>query len=225
MFRRLNWYFKSAIISGLLMAATHGFSFDLSHLAMKTATDAVFSQGKKWVEKATEKSSVTVPAAGTIEVAFSPNESAESLVVKVIDSARSEIRMMSYSFTSPVVAKALLDARHRGVSVQLVADWEGNASKKKDGTWKSPKSIAAMSSLVTAGAEVRTIAAYDIAHDKVIVVDGATVETGSFNYSASAANRNSENVLVNWNNPALAKVYLQHFERNFRQGVAFKAAY
>ena len=53
----------------------------------------------------------------------------------------------------------------------------------------------------------------------------ATVETGSFNYSASAANRNSENVLVNWNNPALAKVYLEHFQRNYRQGVAFKASY
>lgn len=225
MFRRLNWYFKSAIISGLLMAATHGFSFDLSHLAMKTATDAVFSQGKKWIEKATEKSSVTVPAAGSVEVAFSPNEGAEALVVKVIDSARSEIRMMSYSFTSPTVVKALLNARHRGVDVKLVADWEGNASKNRDGSYKSPKSISGMSALVTAGAQVRTIDVYAIAHDKVIVVDGATVETGSYNFSASAANRNSENVLVNWNNPALAKVYLQHFERNFRQGVAFKPAY
>lgn len=223
--KRTTSFLKAAILGTMVLVASQSFAFDFTHLVVRTATDAVFSQGKKLVEKATEKSSITVPATGTIEVAFSPNEGAEALVVKVIDSARSEIRMMSYSFTSPVVVKALLNARHRGVDVKLVSDWEGNASKKKDGTWKSPKSIAAMSALVTAGADVRTIDAYDIAHDKVIVVDNATVETGSFNYSAAAANRNSENVLVNWNNPALAKVYLEHFQRNYRQGVAFKASY
>lgn len=223
--KRTSSFLKAAILGTLVLFASQSFAFDFTHLVMRTATDAVFSQGKKLVEKATEKSSITIPSTGTIEVAFSPNEGAEALVVKVIDSARNEIRMMSYSFTSPTVVKALLNARHRGVDVKLVADWEGNASKNRDGSYKSPKSISGMSALVTAGAEVRTIDVYAIAHDKVIVVDGATVETGSYNYSASAANRNSENVLVNWNNPALAKVYLQHFERNFRQGVAFKASY
>ena len=223
--KRTTSFLKAAILGTLVLVASQSFAFDFTHLVVRTATDAVFTQGKKLVEKDTEKSSITVPATGTIEVAFSPNEGAEALVVKVIDSARTEIRMMSYSFTRLVVVKALLNARHRGVDVKLVANWEGNASKNKDGSWKSPKSIAAMSSLVTAGADVRTIDEYAIAHDKVIVVDGATVETGSFNYSASAANRNSENVLVNWNNPALAKVYLEHFQRNYRQGVAFKASY
>lgn len=54
-------------------------------------------------------------------------------------------------------------------------------------------------------------------HDKVIIADRETVELGSFNYSDAAARKNSENVLVNWRNPALAKVYMQHFERNYRQ--------
>jgi len=223
--KRSSSFLKAAIIGTLVLITTQSFAFDFTNLFVRTATDAAFAQGKKLVEKATEKSAITIPATGTIEVAFSPNEGAETLVVKVIDSARTEIRMMSYSFTSPAVVKALLHARHRGVNVTLVADWEGNASKNNDGSWKSPKSIAAMSALVTAGADVRTINTYAIAHDKVIVVDGATVETGSYNYSASAANRNSENVLVNWNNPALAKVYLDHFQRNYRQSVAFKTSF
>jgi phosphatidylserine/phosphatidylglycerophosphate/cardiolipin synthase-like enzyme len=33
-------------------------------------------------------------------------------------------------------------------------------------------------------------------HDKITMVDGMTVATGSFNYSASAENRNAENLLV-----------------------------
>jgi hypothetical protein len=44
--------------------------------------------------------SYEVPAAGTVEVAFSSNEGSEALVVKMIDSARSELRLLSYSFTS-----------------------------------------------------------------------------------------------------------------------------
>ena len=35
-----------------------------------------------------------------------------------------------------------------------------------------------------------------IMHDKFIVVDGRTVEEGSFNYTAAAEQKNAENVLV-----------------------------
>ena len=40
------------------------------------------------------------------------------------------------------------------------------------------------------------------------MVDGRHVETGSFNFTVSAAKRNSENVLVLWNNPTLANRYI-----------------
>src|SRR5438067_9074577 len=46
------------------------------------------------------RGSQEVPATGSIEVAFSPNEGSEALVLKVIDSAKREIRLLSYSFTS-----------------------------------------------------------------------------------------------------------------------------
>ena len=161
--------------------------------------------------------SYSVPAAGTIEVAFSPNEGSEALVVKVIDSARSDLRVLSYSFTSAPVTAALLRAYKRGVAVHVVVDRRNNVS--------SDKARAALSALATAGADVRTIGAYPIHHDKVIVADRQTVELGSFNYSDAAARKNSENVLVNWGNPKLAEVYLRHFERNYRQADSYHAAY
>ena len=83
---------------------------------------------KSIVEQAVEAykstSSYTVPAAGTVEVAFSPNEGSEHLVIKVIDSAKSELDLLSYSFTSVPVVEALVRARHRGVKVTLVADYK-----------------------------------------------------------------------------------------------------
>ena len=150
--------------------------------------------------------SFTVPAAGTIEVAFSPNEGSEALVVKVIDSAKSELRVLSYSFTSAPVTSALLRAKKRGVDVRLVADQKNNVSQDRSG-----KSRAALSALMNAGVDVRTISVYPIHHDKVIVADRQTVELGSFNYSDAAARKNSENVLVNWGNVKLAEVYLKHY--------------
>jgi phosphatidylserine/phosphatidylglycerophosphate/cardiolipin synthase-like enzyme len=162
--------------------------------------------------------SVTAPAPSgqVIEVAFSPSEGSEELVVKAINSAQSSIGMAAYSFTSPVVAKALLNAKKRGVDVRIVVDENGNKSKA---------SLAALNLMVNAAIPTRTISRYAIHHDKYMVIDKRTVQTGSFNYSKAAANSNSENVLVVWNNPDLALSYLKHWQDRFDQGKPYKTPY
>ena len=167
-----------------------------------------------------EHHSYQVPATGTVEVAFSPDEGGENLVLKVIGSAHRDVRMLSYSFTSAPVARALLEAKKRGVDIKIVADQKNNTSEDRSG-----KARAALSLLSEAGADVRLISVYPIHHDKVLIADAETVELGSFNYSDAAAHRNSENVLVNWKNPQLAKVYLEHFTRNYRQSTPYHEQY
>jgi len=147
-------------------------------------------------------------------------ERSEPFVIKVIDSATKELRVLSYSFTSAPIVAALLRAKKRGVDVHVVADYKNNVSSDSSG-----KSRAALSALVNAGVDVRTISAYPIHHDKVIIADRQTVELGSFNYSDAAARKNSENVFVNWANPQLAEVYLRHFERNHRQSTEYELRY
>ena len=140
-------------------------------------------------------SSATPP----IEVAFSPEAGAEALVLKVIGSARQTIRLAGYSFTSPAVVRGLLDAKRRGVDVKILLDDKGN---------RGQTSVAAMNLIISAGIPLRVVSAYAIHHDKYVVVDGKHTETGSFNYSQAAAKSNSENVLVIWDNPAVAGRYL-----------------
>lgn len=185
------------------------------------ASGNAWARKGQWLNQLMQPQSTVLPAAGQMEVAFSPDEGGEALVIKVIDSARREIRMLAYSFTSAPVTFALLRAQKRGVNIELVVDHKSNVA---EGGGKG-KARAALSSLVNAGCDVRTISVYAIHHDKVIIVDGATVETGSFNYSSAAAHKNSENVLVNWNNPQLASVYLQHFARNYAQAVPYQTQY
>ncbi|MBT2375563.1 phospholipase D family protein [Pseudomonas fluorescens] len=154
--------------------------------------------------------------AAEIQVGFSPEGSAEQLVLNVIQDAQQQIRLMGYSFTSPKVVKALIAAQKRGVDVQVVLDAHGNENRA---------SRAAMNLLVNAGIGLRTNAAYKIQHDKVIISDGQNVETGSFNYSTSAAKANSENALVLWGFPAVASVYLEHWQSRWEQGQPYQSTY
>lgn len=163
---------------------------------------------------------VRVPAAGTVETAFSPKGGAEGLVVRVIDAARVDIKVLAYAFTSARVTQALLRARKRGVSVALVVDENHNLSRESDG-----RARAALSALSTAGADVRVVSAFAIHHDKLILSDSRHVQTGSFNYTVSAETRNSEYVMVNWDNPALAEAFLPHFKRNQSLATQFSTKY
>ena len=150
-----------------------------------------------------------VPVTQNVEVAFSPDGQAEALVLKVIRSAKTSIRLAGYTFTSPTVVRTLTDAKKRGIDVAELVDYSNTSRILK--------------MLVSAGIPTRIISAYPIHHDKYIVVDGLHVETGSFNYTIAAARRNSENVIVVWNNPAVAGQYIAHWQNRWEQGQPYQS--
>jgi len=148
-----------------------------------------------------------------LETGFSPEGGAEELVIKTISAAQSDIKMMAYLLSSYTVVRALVSAsRHRRVEVEAIVD-ESNAREKVG--------RQALLILAQAGVHVRTINVYNIAHDKVIIVDGKHVEFGSFNYTKPAATINSENANTCWNNPAFAALYTEHWQSRWEQGNDF----
>ena len=161
---------------------------------------------------------VAIPAsaAPSLDVGFSPEGSAQQLVIRTLDSARESIRLMGYSFTSPEIVKSLVAAKRRGVDVRVVVDDKGNRSKA---------SLAAMNIVVNAGIPLRTNNQYKIMHDKVIITDGENVELGSYNYTHSAADANSENALVVRGVPALAQTYLSHWQLRWDGGSQWHSPY
>jgi phosphatidylserine/phosphatidylglycerophosphate/cardiolipin synthase-like enzyme len=129
---------------------------------------------------------LAVPAgASDIQVAFSPNGGATDLVVCTIESAHHTIRMAAYTFTSRPIALALLDARQRGVDVQMVGLIAGRTTGATHAHYVAANGIP-----------VRGDAVCVIMHNKFIVVDNKTVEEGSFHYTAAAERKNAENVVV-----------------------------
>ncbi len=62
-------------------------------------------------------------------------------------------------------------------------------------------------------------------HNKYIVADGRTLQTGSYNYTSSARDRNAENVLVIWDKPDLAKRYQQDWMKHWNHAQSMKQSY
>ncbi|QKM57756.1 phospholipase D family protein [Burkholderia glumae] len=134
-------------------------------------------------------------ASGDAAVQFStsPDGQAEALVLSVIDGAHTELDVAAYELTNARIAEHLIARARAGVQVRVVLDrsqLDGRASK--------------LSRLAAAGIPVRIDLAVPLMHDKLIVADGDTTQTGSMNYTQAGAHRNAENVLVVWHHPELA---------------------
>ena len=155
-----------------------------------------------------------LPAGAAFDAGFSPSGQSLDVVLKGIQSARSSILVAAYSFTSKPIASALLQAHKRGVKVALVADLKDNS-----------KSYSAATFLANQGVPVRLNGNYAILHDKFMVIDGLHVQTGSFNYSAAAVDRNAENVLLLWNVKPLADQFGAEWQRLWNEGQALQPAY
>lgn len=105
--------------------------------------------------------------------------------MRVLQGARRRVLVQAYSFTSEPIAQALAQAAGRGVEVDILVD-----------TSQQTAQHTAADELVAAGVPVRLDAAHAIAHNKIMIVDGETVITGSFNFTDAAEKRNAENLLI-----------------------------
>jgi len=138
---------------------------------------------------------------GTSDVYFSPRGGATEAIVREINSARREILLQAYSFTSAPIAKALVDARKRGVRIEAVLDRSQRKAK-----YTSADFVA------HAGIPTYIDAEHAIAHNKIFIIDRSTLITGSFNFSRAAEEKNAENLLILKGNRPLVERYIRNFE-------------
>jgi len=149
-----------------------------------------------------------LPARGSVEVAFSPADRPEALLIDVIDDARKTLHVQAYAFTSKPIARALIDAHRRGVRVAVLADAKMNKRGKGN----------VLPELLEAGIPVSLETRYAAAHNKVMIADAdgpaCALVTGSFNFTKSAVKRNAENLLVLRDNCTLTEIYLDNWRRH-----------
>ena len=143
------------------------------------------------------------------QVYFSPDGGATAAVIKAIGGAKSEILIQAYTFRSPAMAQALIDAHKKGVKVELLID----KSERQEGL--TPPTLMA-----NAGIPVHLDGQHAVANNRVIVIDRKTVITGSFNFNSASEEMNAENLLI-MHSKELSAVYRDNWLHHRRHADPF----
>jgi phosphatidylserine/phosphatidylglycerophosphate/cardiolipin synthase-like enzyme len=149
-------------------------------------------------------------ASPDIRVYFSPHGGCTEAVVRAVKAAQRQVLVEAYSFTSETIAVALIEAEKRGVDVEVILDRSQEQARGSDADLISESGIPTFID-----------SAYRIAHDKVMIIDGNKVITGSFNFTKSAEEYNAENLLVISNDPPLAEQYTASWKQHLAQSHPF----
>ncbi len=145
----------------------------------------------------------------SVQAHYSPKGGCTEIVVAEIKRARREILVLAYSFTSREIAEALVEAKLRGVTVELVLDHSNEHDAHSD-----------LHFFLAQGMHPLVDAQHAIAHNKVMVLDQRTLLTGSFNFTQQAELHNAENLLVIRGHSEL----IQHYRANFASHKAHSRA-
>lgn len=143
-----------------------------------------------------------------VELYFSPKDGVAKYVLKRLEQAKRSIRFMTFSYTSDPIADAMLAKEKAGLKVQGVFEAQ-NAS----GTGSE------FAKLKRGDIDVLEDGNCYILHHKVIVIDDKTVITGSYNFTSSAERDNDENLVI-VDDAAVAKKYVDEFQRLYKQASA-----
>ena len=145
-----------------------------------------------------------------VKVLFSPKGGCTEAIVEQINSAKTSVDVQAYSFTSVAIAKAITDAHSRGVKVRAILDKSQRTERYTSATF-----------LLNHDVPVFIDDKHAIAHNKIMIIDGETILTGSFNFTKAAEESNAENLLIIRNHADLVSAY----QKNFQEHLSHSSAY
>jgi phosphatidylserine/phosphatidylglycerophosphate/cardiolipin synthase-like enzyme len=135
-----------------------------------------------------------------IECYFAPEDGVRDRIIATIATARQGVDFMAFVFTCQAIADAMADRVSSGVRVRGLFEARNVNSRHSRDDFLRER-----------GVEVFLDKNPYNMHNKVVIVDGRTVITGSYNFSRNAETQNDENVLI-LHDPGLAAHYTDRFE-------------
>ncbi len=159
----------------------------------------------------TTLSPTTSPTGVAINAYFSPRGGCTEAIVSAIGEASRTLDIQAYSFTSAPIAQAVAAAQARGVKVRAVLDKSQRTERYSSATFLKNHQVP-----------VYIDDRHAIAHNKIMIIDGQTLITGSFNFSKAAEESNAENLLIIRGHPDLLRQYMENFERHLEHSVLYQ---
>jgi phosphatidylserine/phosphatidylglycerophosphate/cardiolipin synthase-like enzyme len=136
----------------------------------------------------------------TVSPYFSPKGGCTDAVLREVQRARRQILVQGYSFTSEALARGLIEAKKRGVDVEVLLDKSNEVERYSD-----------LHVFLENGLPPLIDHNHAIAHNKIMIIDRRTLITGSFNFTNQAEHENAENLLVIKGHPELIQEYYKSF--------------
>jgi mitochondrial cardiolipin hydrolase len=151
-----------------------------------------------------------------VQACFSPQGHCSAHLIREIEKAEKELLIAVYAFTNDELARAVAQAKKRGVSVQVVLDREFDAvNEKSQGKFLEGQKIPVRR--ISGMKPIAPEREAGLMHQKFSVIDRKIVFTGSYNWTRSADHSNDENLLWFRDAAPLAeeyrKVFFQLWER------------
>jgi phosphatidylserine/phosphatidylglycerophosphate/cardiolipin synthase-like enzyme len=128
---------------------------------------------------------ISISTLAKTEVYFSLYDNPQKEIIKNINQSQAFINIAMYVFTDKEITLPLINAQERGVKVRVYLDRS---------QIESSYSVSRL--LVQKGIKVRISTNNYIMHNKFAVIDNRVLLTGSYNWTASANNRNDENIMA-----------------------------
>ncbi|OGS14413.1 MAG: hypothetical protein A2285_08930 [Elusimicrobia bacterium RIFOXYA12_FULL_57_11] len=154
---------------------------------------------KPTVPPADPKPSVAFNGVTLPNYIFSPRAGTTDAIIRAVDAARKEVNVAMFAFTSRPIMDALNRAALRGVKVKLLLYFK-SSFPFKDEARKNKISVHYEEGRAVNG----------IMHHKFAVLDSALLINGSFNWSATAEDINTENTIF-----TMAPEYVAPYKAEF----------
>jgi len=128
----------------------------------------------------------SVPVMAKTRVYFSLYDDPESVIIEHLSKAEESIYVAMYYFTDSQLAREVVKAKNRGVEVKIYLDSSQINAQYSKARFFVNERIE----------NIRISSNSNLMHNKFAIIDNSVVLTGSYNWTASASERNDENLLV-----------------------------
>lgn len=134
-----------------------------------------------------------------IENYFCPEDKCQEQVLKELEKSKESINFMIFSFTDNKIGEELIQKNKQGIKVEGIMEKTQNSNYTE------------FHKLKEEGINVKWYEKKYKLHDKVFIIDGKTVITGSYNPTQNADENNDENILI-IEDEGIAKKYTERFK-------------
>ena len=132
---------------------------------------------------------------------FAPEDDVQGKILRFIRLAKKQIRFMAFSFTDDEIGTLMIERFREGIDVAGIIEDRGSSIQSSE-----------LPRFRTVGLPILTDANRYVMHHKVIVIDSLWTILGSYNFTASANERNDENIVI-LKDREIARAMLEEYER------------